>query len=66
MVEAFERLGRASNIGMGRVPLMFSEIVADAPWADHRERALLREMSAEYLAGWRIGEDPFGIPPWKG
>ncbi|OWV44204.1 hypothetical protein [Mameliella alba] len=40
-----------------------SEIALAAPWMDHRQRKLIRDMSAAYLEGRKIGEDPFGIPP---
>lgn len=45
------------------VALPYAEIAAGAPWADQRERKLIRSMSRAYLDGRKVGDDPFGIPP---
>ncbi len=59
----FTRVGPAHSSGMGLSPVAYSEIAIAAPWASEAERHLIREMSAAYLEGISLGEDPFGIHP---
>ncbi len=62
----FLALGIFHYTGFGPVPLPFTEIAAAMPWANARERHLIRSMSVAYLKGREIGDDDFGIPPWVG
>lgn len=59
----FMRVGPAHSSGMGLSPVPYSEITLAAPWANEPERDLIRSMSAAYLEGMSLGEDPFGIHP---
>lgn len=66
LLDAFTDLGMVHSNGMGLAPLPYAEIAAGAPWADLRERQVIRAMSRVYLAGRELGKDAFGIPPWGG
>lgn len=65
LVAVFDKMGRLHNNGMMLMPLPYAEIVACARWASEQEVDLIRMMSREYLEGYHIGKDPFGIPPWS-
>jgi hypothetical protein len=60
-------MGMAQSTGMGIGPLAWSEIAAFAqstcaisdPW----ELRAIRQMSEQYVAGLRQGEQPLVIPP---
>lgn len=62
-VTAFEALGRNVGYGFGPVALPYQEIAAGAPWADERDRHLIRSMSQAYISGIKLGTDPLAIPP---
>lgn len=62
-VSALEAMGRCAGNGFGPVPLPYQEIAACAPWADERDRHVIRSMSQAYVSGLLSGRDPLAIPP---
>lgn len=68
IAEAFVDLGKASFGAMGRGVLSWPDIQAyrqARPAITLDDARTLRAMSGAYLAGFELGADPLGIPPWQ-
>jgi len=61
-VNALQYLGFVDQSGMQTAPLNFAEIVAGCPWADDRDRGVIKGMSREYVRGLNM-TDPFARSP---